>query len=232
MQCSWICLLMILPFWTFAQSNSFSNWLDLRFKYSILKPLGAQVKIGYRAVDFESDNTYLDVALKYKVHKYFKLALGWRYAGKGNPTAVDAIIHRFYVDGSSKIKLIKKLYLKPRLRYQLRFKDWFESRFGHLPKHQFRVRLLLHYNIHKHWLLITGGELFTSFSYNRNLQLEPFRIIAGLRYSIKNTHSIGLYYNVEQDIVNAHTAHVLALSYRLNLNKVFSKKRKKTKSLH
>ena len=224
-----VCWLMLLPFGSVAQSSSFSNWMDLRFKYSIMKPLEAQVKIGYRAVDFKSDNTYLDLVLKYKVHKYFKLALGWRYAGKGNPTAVDAIVHRFYIDGSSKIKLIKKLYLKPRLRYQFRFKDWFESRLGHLPKHQIRARLLLNYNFYKRWLLIVGGEFFTSFAYHKNLQLEPLRFISGVHYTIKNTHSIGLYYNIEQDFRNVHTEHIIALSYRLNLNKAHNKKRKKAK---
>lgn len=219
-------ILVALPSLMAAQSSSFNNWFSLSLDYELIKRLEAKIEIGYRNVDFYSESTYFNAGLSYKFDKYFQMALGWRYAGKGNPMDVDAITNRFHIEGTSKIKLAKRLYLKPRLRYQLRFKDWFVSELGHIPKHSIRARLLLNFNFNKRWTLVTGGEFFTAFYYDAESYIDPFRIINGVRYKFKKIHAISLYYNIEHDISNAYTAHILSLSYSVNLNDIQNKIKK------
>ncbi|MFT5646099.1 MAG: hypothetical protein ACI976_000777 [Aureispira sp.] len=161
-----------LLFFGVSQTSNVENWLSIRLRYRIVKPLEVHVRLGYCSVDIDSDNTHIDVAMKYRVHKYLRLAIGWRHAGIGNPLEVDAIVNRFHIEASSRVKLMKRLDLKPRLGYQIRFKDWFESASGHIPKHNIRLRMLLNHKLHKRWTLIGGGALFAVFHYTSDPALS------------------------------------------------------------
>ncbi len=224
-------LLLLLPLLCQAQSSSFNNWQSVGLEYDINKSLRSKVRLGYRTTDFQSSSTFLDVALQYKLHKYLKVGLGWRYAGRGNPTNVDAITNRFHTDISSKIKLAKHLYIKPRLRYQMRFKDWWVSELGYIPKHSFRARLLVNYAINKKFSLTLGGELFTTGYYYETPETNPIRLISALSYTYKKAHTFELGYTIEQDITasDQHTAHIITLSYSVHLNNLLKKIRKKRK---
>jgi len=227
----YLLLLITISFASNAQTSSFDNWFGVGMEYNIIKPLTAKVKFGYRMSDFNSDATFIDGSLRYKVHKYLRIGIGWRYAGRGNPTDVDAITNRFHIEASNKVKIIKKLYLKSRLRYQLRFKDWMVSELGYIPKHSLRLRLLFDYAIHKRWTATIGGEFFTSGYYNTSPVVDPVRIISRIDYTIKKTHTLGLAYNIEQGLAisDNHTAHIIALNYSVNLNKVLKRIKKKKK---
>lgn len=223
--------LLLIPTLTHAQSSSFNSWLGIGVEYDITKSLSSSLKLGYRTTDFQPSTTFVDAALKYKLYKYLKIGLGWRYAGRGNPTAVDAITNRFHLEVSSKIKLAKRFYLKPRLRYQMRFKDWFVSELGYLPKHSFRARVLFEYNITKRLSITLGGEFFTAGYYYEPPELDPIRLISEINYTYKKIHTFGLGYKIEQGIAvdDKHTAHIIAVNYSINLNKLLKKIRKKRK---
>jgi hypothetical protein len=64
-----IAILFCLPFFGVSPISNVENWLSIRLRYRIVKPLEVQAKLGYRSVDFDSDNTHIDVAMKYRVHK-------------------------------------------------------------------------------------------------------------------------------------------------------------------
>lgn len=208
-------LSILLP--TLARAdNDFHLWMESGIKYKINKRFrfdASQIlKLDENASHLE--NTDTELAVNYKVTKFFSLKGGYRLivepnARKGR-TDID-LWHRFFIDAKLAPK-IDPLTLEYRFRYMQEF-AWLNNKSGFTTRQTLRNKAGISCDVGKGFSPFVNGELFVRIGDQDGI-LHKWRASAGLDYEYKASE-LSLYYLAEGRFnkPGAPLGHILGMSY-------------------
>lgn len=202
-------LIMLLSIPVLAQYT----WIETEFSTKLAKKLEISVSPEVRFKEsLELKEYFIQPALEYKFHKYFRLAAGYRFGYNINKKDEHEAFGRFHIDAKTGYKW-NGFHTKFRLRFSNEddFSDDDEETTNFL-----RYKLGIEYNIKKADL-----EPYLSYEWYQDMdknKLTKAHFEGGLMYKINKHHKIGAYYraNFYADS-DKDTKNILGISYKFDL---------------
>ncbi len=201
----------------FAQNRDFEVWTGVALEAKPFKNISLEIEeeIRFRNNAGEIESYFTDAGLSVDIWKGFTLGGYYRFIMKNEEEERYSKIHRYYFDLSYGKKL-GRFELSARTRYQTRYKDIYTSEQGYLPEKYSRNKFGVSYDIYR-----TSLEPKLSFEFYYQLNnpegnsIDKIRIAPELRYTIKRSNEIRIFYMIEKEYFASDpaTIYVLGVGY-------------------
>jgi len=213
--CAGFCLLLAaLP--VFSQDKDFGIWYGAGVRHEIVKNLDLNVSAVVRTFENAGrvDQGFLEAGFDYKFLKFLSAGLSYRLTDALEDDSEYHIQHKLFLDLRGTAKL-SDFSFSARVRFQSRFRTYFEYADDKIPDYTLRLKLKAAYNT-------------PSFPLNPYIYYEPFfplnkdpertlgksRAAAGLELQITNKHSIDAEYIFQRDYLpDLSDISLISLSY-------------------
>jgi len=213
-----ICLLCIPE--VRAQVKDAGIWTSLGFEAKLVKKLSATVSQEYR---FNENITELgswisETGLEYKLNKYMKVSVNYRYTLKRQTNNRYSPRHRFFIDVKAE-KKIKPVIFQFRTRFQEEYADIGRAPEGGFSGYYSRNKFSFKFDLDRKWEPYLSFELFSPLHHNQPFLFDNIRSSAGLEYSVSKHHSIDIYYMIqnEMNVNDPVTDFIGGIGYQFNL---------------
>jgi hypothetical protein len=219
---------------TQAQTNDFQTWSSAGIKTDISKSFTVGFQTQLRLTDYSTrvGSILLEPEVGFRVNKYLKLGLGYRFTIRPGNDHINKTVHRLNLDVEGK-KKFGNLGLSLRLRIQQGFQDPYvnENRAPYSAPTYNRNKLSVEYKVSKLWTPFVEGELFFPLTDPRHRGLDRYRFTVGSAFNLKNRNAVDVFFRVQQEVntANPQTAYILGLGYTYDLKLPKAKKKKKDK---
>lgn len=206
-------LLLLFLCLTFTITGFAQNlWLESEVTGEIVNNLELSLSPQFRfEEDLKTDEYFFDTGLEYKFSKFFSAGASYRLGNNINKKRETEPFGRFALEGKTSYEW-NDLQAQLRLRFT-NASDYSDD--SNDKEYYFRSRLKVEYSIKKLDLIPYGAyELY------RNLQDKEFdksRYEAGLEYKLTKKHRIGVFYRMNDSLIDDETTHIAGLSYKLKL---------------
>ncbi|MHC1778358.1 MAG: DUF2490 domain-containing protein [Lentimicrobium sp.] len=186
---------------SFGQMNDAGLWTSLTFEAKLIKKLSASFSQEYR---FNENVTELgtwisEAGLEYKLNKYIKASLNYRYTMKRMKNNLYSPRQRFFIDIKAE-KEIKPLIFQFRTRFQEEYADVSRSPewgfAGFYSRNKFTFKL----DLDKKWEPYTSLELFSPIGHDQPYIFDDFRCVAGVEFKLSKHHKLDLYYMIQREL--------------------------------
>lgn len=210
-------ILFILPFSLFSQNNEGKVWTEIGVNGKIVKDLDWAAELTTRFGVNGIETVFPSVSIKYKVKKWFKPSVEYRYIVDRENFDTYSNSHRLNFNADFK-HTIDRLSIKSRIRYQYSFDRLVNSEL-YSPEFDQAIRLKLggSYDINNSFLSpVISGEIFYNPTYGPyGQQLTKFRLFAGVDIEMDGPHeiSVGYIFDNRINISRPLTKHILSLGY-------------------
>ena len=217
-----------------AQTNDFQTWSSAGIKTDISKSFTVGFQTQLRLTDYSTrvGSILLEPEVGFRVNKYLKLGLGYRFTIRPGNDHINKTAHRLNLDVEGK-KKFGNLGLSLRLRIQQGFQDPYvnENRAPYSAPTYNRNKLSVEYKVSKLWTPFVEGELFFPLTDPRHRGLDRYRVTVGSAFNLKNRNAVDVFFRVQQEVntTNPQTAYILGLGYTYDLKLPKAKKKKKDK---
>jgi hypothetical protein len=218
---------LLFPFLANSQNSTvFQVWNEAGISYKIDKKQSLAFDLTTRHAAGGLRTFFPQVSYKYKINKYIRPSIDYRYIGSRNNEGNFEFQHRINANLQFNQEL-ERLQLGLRLRYQYstnRLAENFEPEFGQA----LRIKPSLAYNLPKTDLEPQVSiEFFTGPMDGQNgYHLNRIRWSVGLAYAFEGPHSLEVAYLYDQRIMSpgALNRAILNFSYGYSLGNKTSKK--------
>jgi hypothetical protein len=204
---------------TYAQKDDFGVWYTVNTDFGLSKKLDAGVSAELRT--FRNAGTIeeglIEAGLEYKLTEVFSAGASYRFASVLENDSRYHPEHKMFLETKASVKP-GHFTLQARLKYQIRFRTYFEEVSDKIPDHILRVRLKTTYRTPSFpvnpWFF---GEAFFPTYPNTEKMIEIIRIGAGADYNIAKNHSLELSYVFRRDYVpDIFNEHIMSLGYNFS----------------
>jgi hypothetical protein len=229
-----LALLLVMGTTTQAQTNDFQTWISAGIKTDLSKRFSAGFQPQLRLTDNSTSvgSILLEPEVGFRVNKYLKLGLGYRFTIRPGSDHVNSTAHRLNLDVEGK-KKFGNLGLSLRLRIQQGFQDPYvnENRAPYSAPTYNRNKLSVEYKVSKLWTPFVEGEVFFPLNDPRHRGLDRYRVTLGSAFNLKNRNAVDVFVRLQQEVytANPETAYILGLGYTYDLKLPKGKKKKKDK---
>lgn len=184
-------------------------WIETKFSTKLSKKLELSVDPELRFnEDFELNEYFIQPAIEYKFHKYFRLGAGYRFGFNVNKNDEHESFGRFHVDAKTGFK-----WKNFNPKFRLRFTNADDFSDDNAPTNYLRYKLKLEYNIRK-----LNLEPYIMNEWYQDLDEKEFsksRFESGLMYKVNKHHKIGAYFRTNNYLnSNKDTKKIIGLSYK------------------
>ena len=218
---------LLFPFWANSQNSTvFQVWNEAGISYKIDKKQSLVFDLTTRHAAGGLRTFFPQVSYKYKLNKYIRPSIDYRYIGSRNNEGNFEFQHRINANLQFSQEF-ERLQLGLRLRYQYstnRLAENFEPEFGQA----IRIKPSLAYDLPKTDLEPqVSMEFFTGPMDGQNgYHLNRIRWSVGLAYTFEGPHSLEVAYLYDQRIMSpgALNRAILNFSYGYSLGNKTSKK--------
>ena len=210
--CCITAILLLLPI-MFSQKLSaqtvypdFGMWNTLSVEKKINKKLSLSIDEEFRLKENLSKINlfYTNLGVNYKLSKKLRASLIYRNTQKAMDDRGYDIKHRIMLDFVYKEKLSKKFVFQFRQRFQFENNNIYSSRDGRYIESFLRSKFELGYNYSKDLKAYLSEELRFQLHDPRNPEsdygLHRFRTAMGIDYSLNSSHTVGIYYLIQNEI--------------------------------
>lgn len=210
-------LLFILPFSLFSQTNEGKVWTEIGVNGKIIKDLDWATELTTRFGVNGLETVFPSISIKYKVKKWFKPSVEYRYIVDRENFDTYSNSHRLNFNADFK-RSFDRLTIKSRIRYQYSFDRLVDSEL-YSPEFDQAIRLKIGgtYDINNSFLSpVISGELFYNPMYGPyGQQLTKFRLFAGVDIEMDGPHeiSVGYIFDNRINLSRPLTKHILSLGY-------------------
>jgi hypothetical protein len=215
-------IFFIFPCWAWSQTTSTGMvWTELGVKGGITKKLDWSAELTSRFGNLGVNTFFPQVSLKYKVTKWFKPSVEYRFIGNKDVYGNYLYSHRINVNGDFK-HTISKFEIGLRARYQFTIGGSF-SNASYNPEFDqaIRIKPSITYDIKKSIISPTASvEFFYDPKYSQYGQrFTKIRSFVGVKMDWKKPYdiSIGYLYDTKINLPNASMRHVLSMSFAYNI---------------
>lgn len=210
------CFVFLLVFNNISAQNSFSVWSKLGVEKKLTNKLKTEIQFNARFTDLNAQTIFPQVGFEYKVKKWFKPSIEYRYIINRNK------IGNYH--GSSRLnfnlslnKKINRSKLKVRLRYQMGFQPNAISEYNEDFDQAIRAKMAVNHDIKRFFLNpFVSSEIFFNPAYGPDSPgFSKIRCATGFKLDTKTKHSATIKYQIDFRLNRYNTSlrHVIALSY-------------------
>ena len=206
---------------TLAQKKDFGMWYSITAEKEILKDLDLEVDVNLRTNHDlkEIEEGFADFGLGYKFNKHFSAGISYRYTQTREDDEQYHPRHKWFADFRAKTAL-GDFDISGRLRFQQRYKTYFEDENDKESKEHLRFRIKTAYDIPKFPLnpFVTAELFLPIFDDNVDRTVDKQRFTGGFKYNISKKHSVELEYMFQRDFFPDWTdMNILSVNYSLKL---------------
>ena len=180
---------------TFSQDD-FGIWYSVTAEKKLVKNLELDLDANVRTFNNASkiEEAFFDIGLSYKLNKYLSAAVSYRFTEYKEDDDLFHPRHKWFADLKGKLPL-GDFDLSARLRFQQRFKTYFEDENDKESKEVGRIKFKMLYNIPSFPVNpYLSTELFFPMFTQPERSVEKNRYMAGIEYNISKKHSVELEY--------------------------------------
>lgn len=214
-----------------AQVSDFQSWLSAGVKTDISKKFSAGIEAQLRMRDNSSrpNSLLLDPGISFKMNKYLKLAVSYRFSARFSSDNVNTTAHRYNIDAEGR-KKFGKLTVKLRTCFQKGFTDitYNENRKPYSYPAYSRNKLAVEYEVSKRISPYAEFELFIPLNNPLQRNADRYRATIGSSFNLKNRNAIDCFFRVQHELntANAETDYVIGIGYSYDLKIKKNKKEK------
>jgi predicted porin len=201
----------------FSQTNEGKVWTEIGVNGKIIKDLDWATELTTRFGVNGLETVFPSISIKYKVKKWFKPSVEYRYIVDRENFDTYSNSHRLNFNADFK-RSFDRLTIKSRIRYQYSFDRLLDSEL-YSPEFDQAIRLKIGgtYDINNSFLSpVISGELFYNPMYGPyGQQLTKFRLFAGVDIEMDGPHeiSVGYIFDNRINLSRPLTKHILSLGY-------------------
>ncbi len=186
---------------TFGQMNDAGLWTSLTFEAKLIKKLSASISQEYR---FNENVTELgswisEAGLEYKLNKYIKASVNYRFTLKRMKNNLYSPRQRFFVDIKAE-KKIKPLIFQFRTRFQEEYADVSRTPEWGFAGFYSRNKFTFKFDLDKKWEPYTSFELFSPIGHDQPYIFDDIRFAAGVELALSKHHKLDLYYMIQREL--------------------------------
>lgn len=206
---------------TLAQKKDFGMWYSITAEKEILKDLDLEVDVNLRTYHDvkEIEEGFADFGLGYKFNKHLSAGISYRYTQTREDDELYHPRHKWLADFRAKTAL-GDFDVSGRLRFQQRYKTYFEDENDKESKEHLRFRIKTAYDIPKFPLnpFVTAELFLPVFDDNVNRTVDKQRFTGGFKYNISKKHSVELEYMFQRDFFPDWTdMNIISVNYSIKL---------------
>jgi predicted porin len=186
---------------SFSQKKDFGIWYSISAEKEVFKNLDLGLDANIRTYNkaSEIEEFFFDFGLTYKLNKYISAGAGYRFTEFKEDDDKFHIRHKWLADLRGKITP-GDFDISLRLRFQQRFKTYYEDENDTETKDIGRVRFKTLYDIPSFPVNpYISAELFFPMFTTAERSIEKKRFVAGAEYNISKKHSVEAEYMFQRD---------------------------------
>jgi len=197
-------ILLLLSF-TFAEALSrdddFGIWYNFSTEFKIIRGIELDIEGALRTYRNASriEEGFLETGLNFKLTDYLSLGAAYRFSENTEDDGRFHPRHKWFADARIKIPF-RDIKLSGRVRFQQRYKTYFEDKNDRFPKEHIRLRIKALYDIPSFPVNpYLASELFLPVFDHVKRTVDKQRYAVGFEYNIAKKHSIDLEYIFQRD---------------------------------
>lgn len=195
-------ILLSTPFLaSFSRDDDFGVWYNFATDLKIYRGIEFDLEGSLRTFNNASkiEKGFLEGGMHFNVTDYLSLGAAYRFEENIEDDDSYHIRHKWFAD--AKVKLpFRDLKFTGRLRFQQRYKTYFEDKNDREPNEHIRLRIKALYDIPSFPLNpYLTSELFLPVFDHAKRTVDKQRFAAGFKYKIAKKHSIELEYIFQRD---------------------------------
>lgn len=199
--------------------HEFMTWVEVDASGKIVNNLKWNAGVTGRFGAAGAETIFPQVGLEYKVTKWFRPSLEYRFIVEKNKIGNYKANNRINVNLNFK-HTIDRLSMGLRVRYQYAFNRLSADAYDADFDQAFRFKPAFEYNLKGTKLSpVISAEFFLNPSYGpMSPGFTKVRAAAGFKYEFKGPHAVSVKYQLDKKFRNhaANLRHVLSLSYSIN----------------
>jgi len=192
-----LCLMGIL----FSQKTDFGLWYNVSFEHDLSKKLKIELMPTLRTFDNASriEEGFLETELTYNLTKFLSLAGSYRFTKSIEDDDKYHTRHKWYagIKGSAGIW---DLDISGRVRFERRYKTYFEDENDKIPSSHMRARIKTVYKTPSFPINpYLSSELFFPVNKDPENIIDKVRFTGGIEYKISKKHAVEFEYIHQRD---------------------------------
>lgn len=211
-------LLIVTTSSLYSQESDFGVWYNASIEYDLTKKIEIQLDPALRTYDKASkiEEFFLETELSYKITKFISVAGSYRITNNIEEDGKFHLRHKWYagVKGSVDIWIID---LSGRLRFERRYKTYFEDEEDKIPDSYTRLKAKAVFKTPSFPLNpYISAELFFPVNKEPDNVIDKKRFAGGVRYKVSKNHHIDLEYMFQRDFhPRLKNEHIVSVGYKL-----------------
>jgi len=202
----------------YSQKKDFGIWYNVSAEHKFTKKLELDLSTSLRTFDNAStvDEGYLEAGLQYKLTGFLSAAASYRISEDLEDDDSYHIRHKWFVDLKGSLNP-GDFAFSLRLRFQERYKTYFEDEDDKIPDSHVRIKMKAEYDIPSFkFNPYVYGELFCPVFRDPERTTDKSRIGAGIEYNITKKQSIGTEYIYQRDFLpKVKDLHLISVNYNI-----------------
>ncbi len=202
---------------SFAQDDDFGLWLEADGNKKLFDKLELNLSGALRTYhnSSEIEEAFLEAGLTYKFNKFLSAGGSYRFTEFREDDELYHPRHKWYATVTGKLPL-GDLDISARLKFQQRYKTYFEDEDDKEPKEHLRIRLKGQYDIPSFPVNPYISYEIALPMFNENVSgVDRSRFIAGAGYNLSKNHTIELEYIFERDFYpKMSDISIISLNYK------------------
>lgn len=187
---------------TFSQKKDFGIWYGISAEHKFSNKIELDLATCFRTYKdaSELEEAFLEAGVTYKFNKYLSASGSYRFTENiEKDDNAFHIRHKLFADLKGSLP-VGRFDMSLRLRFQERFKTYYEDEEDKIPDSHGRIRFKTQYDIPSFPLNpYVSAEIFIPMFTETTRSVDKNRFEGGVEYSFNKKHSIELEYMLQRD---------------------------------
>lgn len=201
----------------YSQDKDFGLWYNISIEHEFTKKLEVELLTTVRTFDNASkiEEGFIEGEIAYKLTKFLSVAASYRITENIEDDDTYHLRHKWFVGLKGDID-IWDLGISGRVRYQERYKTYFEDEEDKIPDSHFRFKIKSTYKTPSFPLNpFLEAEIFLPVFKESDFVIDKNRFSAGVEYKISKKHTVEVEYLFQRDYQpDLRDDHIVALNYK------------------
>jgi len=201
----------------YSQDKDFGIWYNISVEHEFTKKLEVELLTTVRTFENASkiEEGFIEGEIAYKFTKFLSAAASYRITENIEDDDAYYLRHKWFVGLKSDID-IWDMEISGRIRYQERYKTYFEDEEDKIPDSHFRFKIKSTYKTPSFPLNpFLEAEIFFPVFKESDFVIDKKRFSAGAEYKISKKHAVEVEYLFQRDYhPDLRDDHIISLNYK------------------
>lgn len=186
---------------SFPRDDDFGIWYNISTGFKIIRGIELDLEGSLRTFKNASkiEEGFLETSLNFRLTDYLSIGAAYRLSENIEDDEKFHIRHKWFADARV-ILPFRDFEFSGRVRFQQRYKTFFEDANDRVPKEHIRIKIKALYDIPSFPVNpYLSSELFLPVFDHAKRTVDKQRFAAGIEYNVSKKHSIDLEYIFQRD---------------------------------